>query len=30
MFVTKNYAYKPCINVMTSAITQQTSDCQNK
>jgi len=30
MFVAENHVYKPCSNVMTSGITQQTSDCQNK
>ena len=30
LFVAENHVYKPCINVVTSVITQQTSDCQNK
>jgi len=34
MFVAENHVYnhvyKPCISIMTSGMTQQTSGCQNK
>jgi len=30
MFVAENHVHKQCIDVMTSGIRQQTSDCQNK
>jgi len=30
MFVAEKHVYQPCINIMTSWITQQTGDYQNK